>query len=110
MPPLFILENRYRASTEEGVVEGTTLHREPEWPTARATRPMTVSVVRVRGAVKNVKVTLGAEVLELPVGLSQIDPPRQVAEGDALDISFAGDGSVELACEREERPVKPPRA
>ncbi|HXB28162.1 MAG TPA: hypothetical protein VNV25_25755 [Gemmatimonadaceae bacterium] len=107
MPPLFILENRYRASTEEGVVEGTTLHREPEWPSARATRPMTVSVVRVRGAVKNVKVRLGEETLELPVGLNELKPPREVKKGDALDISFAGDGSVELACEREDRPVKP---
>jgi hypothetical protein len=105
--PLFILENRYRANTEEGVVEGTTLHKEPEWPSARATRPMTVSVVRVRGAVKNVKVTLGAEMLELPVGLNKIEPPRQVAEGDPLAIDFTGDGSVELACEREDRPVKP---
>ena len=99
--PLFILENSFRAHAEEGVIEGSTLHREEEWPTARATRAMTVSVIRVRGSVKNVSVKLGDEDLEPGVGLTTLDPPRQIAEGTPLDISFSGDGAIEMACERE---------
>lgn len=108
---LFILENRWRSSTEEGVKEGTTLVRDPAETTARARRPMTVEKVIVRGSVKNVRVTLGTETVEFPVGVTCLEPPRKVSAGDVLAIDFSGDGSVELAAERVyEKKVNAPAA
>ena len=98
---LFILENKWRDSSDDSVREGTTLVRSPDEPTARARRPMLVCAIIVKGSPKNVEVRLGDEVLRPGPGTTPLVPPRQIEAGAALAIDFAGDGAVEIAADRE---------
>jgi hypothetical protein len=96
----FVLEHRYRAFTDEGVLEGTTVHRDPDWPHARAKMAMTVCAIVVRGSPKNVRVLLGDEEIKV-AGTMKLDPPRELSKGDDIAIDFDGNGGVELVAERD---------
>lgn len=94
MGPLYILEHRYRSVTKDGTQEGSTLDGRP--------RPArTVAAIVVKGEARNVKVRLGEETIEAKTGTTPLDPPRQLPAGCPVTIDFDGDGSVEIAAERE---------
>ena len=92
---LFILEHKYRLSDKDGVKQGCTILG------GKATRPMLVAAIVVKGEVRNVRVQLGEETLKIEPGTTALEPPRKVEIGQPLAIDFEGDGSVELAAERE---------